>query len=55
MKIADRKFIALICGVIIIALSVYYTIPIAQTRVLFVGMADYQSTALNINGEYIEP
>ncbi|MFX1518454.1 MAG: glycosyltransferase family 39 protein [Promethearchaeota archaeon] len=55
MKIADRKFITLICGAILITLSVYYTIPIAQTRVLFVGITDYQSTALNINGEYIEP
>ena len=55
MKIADRKLISLICGAIIITLSVYYTIPIAQTSVLFVGMADYQSKELNINGEYIEP
>ncbi|MFX1466679.1 MAG: hypothetical protein ACFFA5_09430 [Promethearchaeota archaeon] len=55
MKIADRRFFSLICGAIIITLSVYYTVPIAQTSVLFVGMADYQSNAWNINGEYIEP
>ena len=55
MKIADRRLVSLIIGSIIITLSVYYTIPIAQTSVLFVGMADYQNTASNINGEYIEP
>ena len=55
MKIADRRLFSLICGAIIITLSVYYTVPIAQTSVLFVGMADYQSNALNINGEYIKP
>jgi len=55
MKIADRRLFSLICGAIIITLSVYYTVPIAQTSVLFVGMADYQSNAWNINGEYIEP
>ncbi|MHA2060747.1 MAG: glycosyltransferase family 39 protein [Candidatus Sifarchaeia archaeon] len=55
MKIADRRLFSLICGAIIITLSVYYTVPIAQTSVLFVGMADYHSNAWNINGEYIEP
>jgi hypothetical protein len=54
MKIADRRFFSLICGAIIITLSIYYTIPVAQTNVLFVGMADYHTNAWNINGEYIE-
>ncbi len=55
MKIADRRFFSLICGAIIITLSVYYTIPVAQTSVLFVGITDYDNNALNIDGEYIEP
>jgi len=55
MKIADRRLFSLIFGAIIITLSVYYAVPIAQTSVLFVGMTDYHSNAWNINGEYIEP